>query len=366
MSEKYPSEVIAAIWACHQDKLSSQEIVESLAENGMTVSRQGVRKVINEMIVAKDTNEKQVLATQESPEPANLLASGLGSKSAAKAETRQADFPPIHAATAGSLAEQLGKLRLSANSITILEQNHFLEATDLQYLTAENLAKLQLPIRDFEVLKRHIFGSGQQQAEVVLPPPVMLTRAPQITRFPDHPFAVLPVSHQPYPTGAADQRYEPLSPERRLPVEMTRTVSIESTQRKLWLFRHSDCIWFCQSPKLEFYLYTAQSLRDSGNTGAARSTSFLPRGTFKVMLLGETGAGKSTLVNYIANIFQGGSVDDLKFAIPTQHWKCLPAGSVKHSEQNLDDPTRSGTGEWYVEPRVANYVFASSIKPYEL
>jgi len=63
-----------------------------------------------------------------------------------------------------------------------------------------------------------------------------------------------------------------------------------------------------------------------------------------VLLMGETGIGKSTFVNYVANYFLGGNLDSLKVAIPNRLYRTSNvAGVERHSETNLDDVTVSQT-----------------------
>jgi hypothetical protein len=54
--------------------------------------------------------------------------------------------------------------------------------------------------------------------------------------------------------------------------------------------------------------------------------------------------GKSTFVNYLTNLFQDGSLNNLKVAIPTRHLKMNPSTQLPHHHENdLDDVTLSKT-----------------------
>jgi hypothetical protein len=60
------------------------------------------------------------------------------------------------------------------------------------------------------------------------------------------------------------------------------------------------------------------------------------------IVIGETGAGKSTVVNTCTNFFEGGSLDNLKIAIPTKYHKQTER-AFQHTELNVQDRSQSST-----------------------
>ena len=62
----------------------------------------------------------------------------------------------------------------------------------------------------------------------------------------------------------------------------------------------------------------------------------------KVLIIGETGSGKTTLINYLTNYFRGGTLDDIKVAVPTMHCPEVTE-TFGHSEKSIHDQSVSQT-----------------------
>ena len=60
-----------------------------------------------------------------------------------------------------------------------------------------------------------------------------------------------------------------------------------------------------------------------------------------ILILGETGSGKSTFVNIITNYFKEGSLDNLKIAIPTVFFQSTEG--YAHTENNTQNNAMSQT-----------------------
>ena len=76
----------------------------------------------------------------------------------------------------------------------------------------------------------------------------------------------------------------------------------------------------------------------------------------KVLVIGETGSGKSTFINYLTNYFLGGTLQNIKVAIPSKYRPQITE-QFSHCENNLRDTTQSKTD------RCNQYIFVDPNSP---
>ncbi|CAF1146503.1 unnamed protein product [Rotaria sordida] len=76
----------------------------------------------------------------------------------------------------------------------------------------------------------------------------------------------------------------------------------------------------------------------------------------KVLVIGETGSGKSTFINYLTNYFRGGSLQNIKVAIPSKY-RPIITEQFLHCENNIRDTTQSKTD------MCNQYIFVDTASP---
>ena len=76
----------------------------------------------------------------------------------------------------------------------------------------------------------------------------------------------------------------------------------------------------------------------------------------KVLVIGETGSGKSTFINYLTNYFRSGSLQNIKVAIPSKYRPAITE-QFSHCENNLRDTTQSKTD------MCNQYIFVDTASP---
>ncbi|CAF3515383.1 unnamed protein product [Rotaria socialis] len=85
-----------------------------------------------------------------------------------------------------------------------------------------------------------------------------------------------------------------------------------------------------------------QSTAKNDETNDTRHLSLDTSNIAKVLVIGETGSGKSTFINYLTNYFRGGSLQNIKVAIPSKYRPVITE-QFAHCENNIKDTTQSKT-----------------------
>ncbi|CAF1182575.1 unnamed protein product, partial [Didymodactylos carnosus] len=86
---------------------------------------------------------------------------------------------------------------------------------------------------------------------------------------------------------------------------------------------------------------TADSMKNM-NINDAKNITLDTSNIVKVLVIGETGSGKSTFINYLTNYFRNGSLNNIKVAIPSKYHPQITE-SFNYCENNISDITQSKT-----------------------
>jgi len=99
-----------------------------------------------------------------------------------------------------------------------------------------------------------------------------------------------------------------------------------------------------------------QNSKANNENNETRNLSLDTSNIAKVLVIGETGSGKSTFINYLTNYFRGGSLQNIKVAIPSKYRPAITE-QFAHCENNLRDTTQSKTD------MCNQYIFVDAASP---
>ena len=95
-----------------------------------------------------------------------------------------------------------------------------------------------------------------------------------------------------------------------------------------------------ENPLPTYNVATDVSLPPMSNVVTKDYKKNFPVGKTKILFFGETGSGKSTLVNTLTNYFEDGTIDNLKVSIPTAH---IDTKNTNHTERNRGKTSEAQT-----------------------
>lgn len=101
---------------------------------------------------------------------------------------------------------------------------------------------------------------------------------------------------------------------------------------------------------------TTTNNENNENNNNPRHLSLDTSNIAKVLVIGETGSGKSTFINYLTNYFRDGTLQNVKVAIPSK-FRPVITEQFSHCENNLRDTTQSKTD------MCNQYIFVDSASP---